>query len=112
MLDIIDLFQPYLLGLFDEHARFTAIPNNKIRVDQSNFESKVGSRTSQSIVLDFEPYVIKAYTDATKLRDQNTLEKYAKSLHTLIRNRMLNYDPDGDKSYAFQIYIDSRATDL
>lgn len=111
-MDVLTLFEKYLQGLFGQAPRFTLIPHRRIRVDMPNLTSKLGFTKSQSIVLSFEPYVIKAYYEATVAGDHEVLQKYAKSLHSLIKNRMVDYDPDGDKNKAFQICIDSRATDL
>lgn len=112
MSDLIALFVPHIKDMFIPGASFTVIPNNRIRIDLPNPMSKIGLRTGQSIVLNFEPYVIAAYDDASKAGDTSILQKYVKSLRSVIQARIVDYDPDGDKTSAFQIYLDSRATDL
>lgn len=112
MPDLIAIFVPYISDLFIESAEFIPIPNNRIRVDAPNPMSKSGFKTGQSIVLYFEPQVVKDYVLAINSDNNATLQKYVRSLRRVIQLRMVDYDPDGDKGCAFQIYLDSRATDL
>lgn len=112
MSGLVALFKPYFEQLFDKDAQCTEIPNNKIRIILTNLESKIGLKTSQSIVLVFESYVIEDYKNAIKNSQFDILNQYGKSLRNIISSRMLDYDSDGDKNVAFMIYLDSRATDL
>lgn len=109
---LLDIFYPYLLDLFQPDPQFTQIMPNRIRVSGSNPNSEQGFRFRRDIVLIFDADVIDAYKQAVVNKDSNRLLSYQHSLKNLIKMAMIAYDPDGNKGRAFEIYIDSRATDL
>lgn len=112
MADVIVLFKNHIEDLFGSGSTFTAIPRNRIRVDIMNTEPLTKSKRGQSIVLSFDSYVIKAYETAIDSEREDILKKYVKSLRELIQRKLRDYNPEGNKGVAFQIEIDSEATDL
>ena len=111
-MQLLDIFLPYLTDLFQPDPQFTQLLPNRIRVSGPNPDSEKGFRYRRNIVLVFDADVIQAYSQALKNNDSNRLLSYRHSLKNLIKIAMVAYHPDGDKTTAFEIYVDSRATDL
>lgn len=112
MHDLIILFKVHIENIFDPGAKFTSDGISKIRVKQPNRRSVNGFRHSRSVVLIFDKDVIEAFAEAKDQNLDKVITSYKYSLRKLIISSMNDYDPDGDRNTAFQICVDSRATDF
>jgi hypothetical protein len=113
MPDLIYLFKTHIdENIFETDAEFVSDDVNKIRIDQLNRNSTNGHKYKRAIVLIFDQDVIKQFEEAVKLGLTRLSSRYKYSLRKLIVTSLHSYDPDGDRGSAFQISIDSRATDL
>ncbi len=110
-MELITLFKHHICDLFDKDATYESDKISKIRIDQPNIDSIKGFKKSRSIILIFDQDVIDTFKKDENLHLKE-LTNYKNSLRRVIQNRMTQYDPNGEKSTAFQIYLDSRATDL
>jgi len=111
MVDLIGLFKEHIDDLFDPDSEYESNGVSKIRVDQPNPNSRNGFKSARSVVLDFDKDVIDVFRWA-KGNQLEELNNYKFSLRRLVMVRLQEYGPDGDKSAAFKIHIDSRATAL
>lgn len=112
MNNILEIIKPYIEDLFDAEATFEQVAVNRIRVTGPNQNSIKGFKFRRPIILILENEVIDAYSKARANNDERSLTGYAHSLKRIVKTRLVSYDPDGDKASAFEIYLDSRATDL
>jgi len=112
MNNILEIIKPYIEDLFDPDAIYELVAINRVRVTGPNPNSKQGFKFRRPIILIFENEVINAYSKAKTAGDERSLTGYVHSLKRIVKTRLVSYDPDGDKGSAFEIYLDSRATDL
>lgn len=71
-----------------------------------------GQRYSRPVVLAFEPHVVQDLAAAVEAGNVPRQDRIGDATCELVRTRLEAYDPTAPADTAFQVYIDSRATDL
>ena len=112
MATLTELFHTYIADLFPADAEFHDDGAQRLRIIYPIPETTSGQRYSRSIILSFEPHVLHELRLAIADGNVPRQDRIGDATCELVRTRLEAYDVQGPQDTAFQIYIDSRATDL
>jgi hypothetical protein len=112
MAALSQMFHIYLADLFPPDAEFVDDGHRRLRIIYPVKEVVPGHRYSRPIVLDFEPYVVVEFQAALDSGNVPRQDRMGDALCEIVSRRLTEYDVAGPQDSAFQIYVDSRATDL
>jgi len=112
MATLAEMFHLYLVDLFPSNAEFVDDDNHRLRIIYPIPETTPEQRCSRPIVLRFEPYVIAEFQAAIDSNNVPRQDRIGDRLCEIVRVALDHYDVHGGRDAAFQIHVDSYATDL
>lgn len=113
MATLKEMFHTYLADLFPEEAEFTDDGGQRLRIIYSIPETVPGQRYSRPIVVIFEPVVITEFQAAIDQANVPRQDRIGDALCEIVQSALeRRYDVHGPRHSAFEIHIDSEATDL
>lgn len=107
MINLAEWSAFYIRSLFPLQATIIDDGGRRMRITWGIPEAGRPNRRARSIAIHVEPHVINAMAAAGEAE----LSRIGSRFVRIIKNRLMEYDPNGTQSFAFLIVIDNHALD-
>lgn len=112
MTNLKEMFHTYIADIFPADAEFVDNGEQKLKVIYRLPEITPSEQYDRSVIIEFESNVTKEFQIALDKNNVPRQDRIGDALCETVRRSLENYAEHKPLDTAFNIYIDSRATDL